>query len=54
MPLIKGVQENMIGFNAYTRANFNRPKTPINLGTGIFFSKENDPLFFKYFCRHPR
>lgn len=39
----KFFNKNIIGFNAYTRAKFNETKTPINLGTGIFFSKDNEP-----------
>ena len=39
----KMFDKNMIGFNFYGRAKFNQPKTPVNLGTGIFFAKDNEP-----------
>lgn len=35
--------KNILGINAYARAGLNEPETPINLGTGIFFSKNNEP-----------
>lgn len=35
--------KNILGINAFARAGINEPKTPINLGTGVFFSKDNEP-----------
>jgi hypothetical protein len=37
------MQSNLIGFNGYFRTKFNAPKTPINLGIGIFFTQKDAP-----------